>query len=75
MTICKMATTELANVVGKLDETIQAYTPKAQAASKMTDFKVYPIDSKIGSFPMVKMIEIGNELFADGKDVRDDFGS
>jgi len=40
----------------------------AQTASKMTDFKVYPIDSKIGSFPMVKMIEIGDELFADGKD-------
>jgi DegV family protein with EDD domain len=41
----------------------------AQAASKMSDFKVYPIDSKIGSFPMVKMIEIGNELFANGKNV------
>ena len=37
----------------------------------MTDFKVYPIDSKIGSFPMVKMIEIGNELFANGKDVEE----
>lgn len=43
----------------------------AQAASKMTDFKVYPIDSKIGSFPMVKMIEIGNELLANGKDVEE----
>lgn len=43
----------------------------AQSASKMTDFKVYPIDSKIGSFPMVKMIEIGNELFANGKDVEE----
>jgi len=40
-----------------------------QAASKMTGFKVYPIDSKIGSFPMVKMIEIGNELFANGEEV------
>lgn len=43
----------------------------AQAASKMTDFKVYPIDSKIGSFPMVKMIEIGNELFSMGKEVEE----
>lgn len=41
----------------------------AQAASKMTEFKVFTIDSKIGSFPMVKMIEIGNKLFADGKNV------
>lgn len=39
----------------------------AQAAAKMTDFPVYPIDSKIGSFPMVKMIEMGDELFAKGK--------
>lgn len=43
----------------------------AQIATKMTDFKVYPIDSKIGSFPMVKMIEIGNELFANGRDVEE----
>lgn len=41
----------------------------AQAAAKMADFKVYPIDSKIGSFPMVKMIETGDELLAQGKDV------
>ncbi|ARF14711.1 DegV family protein [Sporosarcina ureae] len=40
----------------------------AQSAAKMTDFPVYPIDSKIGSFPMVKMIEMGNELFAEGKE-------
>lgn len=39
----------------------------AQSAAEMTDFEVYPIDSKIGSFPMVKMIGIGNELFAAGK--------
>ena len=39
-----------------------------QSATKMTDFKVYPIDSKMGSFPMGKMIEVGNELFAEGKD-------
>ncbi|OHX51516.1 fatty acid-binding protein DegV [Planococcus salinarum] len=43
----------------------------AQSAAKMTDFKVYPIDSKIGSFPMVKMIEIGEELFAKGKEVEE----
>ncbi|ANU26389.1 DegV family protein [Planococcus versutus] len=34
----------------------------AQAASRMTEFPVYPIDSQIGSFPMVKMIEVGNNL-------------
>lgn len=39
----------------------------AQTASKMIDFPVYPIDSGIGSFPMVKMIEIGHEMFASGK--------
>ena len=43
----------------------------ARAAAKMTDFNVYPIDSKIGSFPMVKMIEVGNELFAEGKDAEE----
>lgn len=43
----------------------------AQSAAKMTDFKVYPIDSKIGSFPMVKMIEIGDELFAKGQEVEE----
>lgn len=43
----------------------------AQAASKMSDFNVYPIDSKIGSFPMVKMIELGNELLANGKEVEE----
>ncbi|WP_142829077.1 DegV family protein [Planococcus soli] len=41
----------------------------AQAAAKMSDFKVYPIDSKIGSFPMVKMIETGDKLLANGKSV------
>ncbi|MGK7379601.1 DegV family protein [Planococcus sp. 1R117A] len=43
----------------------------AQAAAKMTDFNVYPIDSKIGSFPMVKMIETGTELFSEGKEVEE----
>ncbi|MBD7986285.1 DegV family protein [Sporosarcina sp. Sa2YVA2] len=43
----------------------------AQSACKMTDFTVYPFDSKIGSFPMGKMIEIGNDLFAEGKTVEE----
>lgn len=43
----------------------------AQAAAQMTDFKVYPIDSKIGSFPMTKMIETGDQLLANGKDVEE----
>ncbi|QHJ69210.1 DegV family protein [Planococcus halotolerans] len=43
----------------------------AQSAAKMTDFKVYPVDSKIGSFPMVKMIEAGNELLENGKEVEE----
>ena len=37
----------------------------------MVDFKVYPIDSKIGSYPMIKMIEIGNELLEQGHDVEE----
>ncbi|WP_438310595.1 DegV family protein [Sporosarcina sp. FA9] len=41
----------------------------SQAAAKMTDFKVYSIDSKIGSFPMLKMIERGNEMLKKGSDV------
>lgn len=43
----------------------------AQTAAEMTEFKVYPIDSKIGSFPMVKMIEVGNEMLAAGKDIEE----
>ena len=43
----------------------------AQSAAEMTDLNVYPIDSKIGSFPMVKMIETGAELLAAGKEVED----
>lgn len=43
----------------------------AQAAAKMTNFTVYPIDSKIGSFPMGKMIEVGAGLFAEGKDAEE----
>ena len=40
----------------------------AQSAAEMSDFKVYPIDSKIGSFPMVKMMEVGHEMLANGKE-------
>jgi DegV family protein with EDD domain len=43
----------------------------AQSAAEMSDFKVYPIDSKIGSFPMVKMIETGEKLLAEGKGVEE----
>lgn len=43
----------------------------AQSAVKMTSLKVYPIDSKIGSFPMVKMIEAGDELLENGKEVEE----
>ena len=43
----------------------------SQSAAQMVDFKVYPIDSKIGSYPMVKMIETGSELIAQGRDVEE----
>jgi DegV family protein with EDD domain len=43
----------------------------SQTAAQMVDFKVYPIDSKIGSYPMVKMIEVGNDLIDKGHDVED----
>jgi len=43
----------------------------SQTAAQMVDFKVYPIDSKIGSYPMVKMIEIGNELLNKGYGVEE----
>lgn len=38
----------------------------AFAAAEQAGFTVYPIDSKIGSFPMQKMIEVGNAMQADG---------
>lgn len=38
----------------------------AQSAAEIADFKVYPVDSKIGSFPMVKMIESGAAQLAAG---------
>lgn len=43
----------------------------SQSAAQMVDFKVYPIDSKIGSYPMIKMIEAGNELITQGHDVEE----
>lgn len=43
----------------------------SQTAAQMVDFKIYPIDSKIGSYPMIKMIEIGNELLELGNDVEE----
>lgn len=43
----------------------------ARSAAKMSDFKVYPIDSKIGSYPMIKMIEAGNKLIEEGHDLED----
>lgn len=43
----------------------------AQSAAEMADFKVYPIDSLIGSFPMVKMIETGSKLFSEGKEAEE----
>lgn len=43
----------------------------ARSAAKMSDFKVYPIDSKIGSYPMIKMIEAGNKLIEEGHDIED----
>lgn len=43
----------------------------SQTASQMANFKVYSIDSKIGSFPMVKMIEVGKELVEKGHHVED----
>jgi len=41
----------------------------SQTASKMADFKVYSIDSKIGSYPMVKMLETGKGMVEAGHDV------
>lgn len=43
----------------------------SQTAAQMVDFEVYSIDSKIGSYPMIKMIEIGNELLANGHDIEE----
>lgn len=38
----------------------------AFTAAQQAQFDVYPVDSKIGSFPMMKMIELGQQLERDG---------
>lgn len=38
----------------------------AFTAAEQADFEVYPVDSKIGSFPMLKMIELGQQLEHEG---------
>lgn len=38
----------------------------AFSAAEQAGFTVYPINSKIGSFPMEKMIEVGNQLQTEG---------
>ncbi|WP_342509926.1 DegV family protein [Sporosarcina sp. FSL K6-2383] len=43
----------------------------ARSAALMVDFNIYPIDSKIGSYPMVKMIEVGSEMIERGHDVEE----
>ena len=43
----------------------------SQAAAQMADFAVHSIDSKIGSYPMVKMIEVGQNMIESGHDVEE----
>lgn len=43
----------------------------SQTASKLANFKVYSIDSKIGSYPMVKMLEVGKGMVEEGYDVEE----
>ena len=43
----------------------------SQAAAQMADFEVHSIDSKIGSYPMVKMIEVGQNMIESGHDVEE----
>ncbi|MFJ7666701.1 DegV family protein [Lysinibacillus sp. NPDC097195] len=38
----------------------------AFTAAEQAQFEVYPIDSKIGSYPMMKMIELGQQLEREG---------
>lgn len=38
----------------------------AFTAAQQAQFEVYPVDSKIGSFPMMKMIELGQQLEREG---------
>lgn len=43
----------------------------SQTASKMANFQVYSIDSKIGSYPMVKMLEVGKRLMEENYDIEE----
>lgn len=40
----------------------------AFCAAEQADFKVYPVDSKIGSYPMMKMIEMGFAMAEQGEE-------
>lgn len=40
-------------------------------ASEQAGFKCYPIDSKIGSFPMMKMLEVGIQMAKEGHDLEE----
>ncbi len=40
-------------------------------ASEQAGFTCYPIDSKIGSFPMMKMLEVGIQMNKDGHDLEE----
>ena len=53
------------HVSGELSGTYNS----SQTASKMANFKVYSIDSKIGSYPMVKMLEVGKQMIEENHDV------
>ncbi len=43
----------------------------SKTASEIANFKVYSIDSRIGSYPMIKMIEVGKSLADTGKPVEE----
>lgn len=43
----------------------------SQTASKIANFKVYSIDSKIGSYPMVKMLEVGKHMIEANHDIEE----
>ncbi len=43
----------------------------SQTASKLANFPVYAIDSKIGSYPMVKMLETGQSMIEKGSSMEE----
>ena len=43
----------------------------SQTASKLANFPVHAIDSKIGSYPMVKMLETGQRLIENGSSIEE----